>query len=95
MERSRVLLEAVAKQYLSAILKSNIPAMLQPKHLLRMCDDVANHARDWSEEKLICSIGIIQEELLENDILGLDEAKVMFAQAREYHGSPNLPCPDR
>lgn len=91
MEKSRLLVESVAKQCFSAILKSNIPAKLQPKHLLQMCDDVANHAYDWSEEKLLHWIGSIQEGLLVNDILSLDQANLMFAQAKEFHGSPKLP----
>ena len=91
MEKSKLLVVSMAEQCASIILKSNmcnweLPYTLQPKHLLWMCDEVANHARDWPAEKLHRWIGFVQCGLLANNILNLDEAKQMLAHAIEYYG---------
>lgn len=93
MEKSRLLVASMAEQCIATILKSNmcnweLPYTLQTKHLLRMCDEVANHATDWPEEKLHRWIGFIQGGLLANNILNLDEVIVMFVVAKESYSPP-------
>ena len=92
MEKSRLLVESMAERCTAAILKSNmcnweLPYALQLKHLLWMCDEVAHRATDWPENKLHRWIGFIQGGPLANNILNLDEVKVMFVEVKEYYAS--------
>jgi hypothetical protein len=91
MDNPRLLIVAMAEQCRSKILGSsspdvNLPAALQPKHLLWMCDCIDRHAEDGPLTKLHRWIGFVQCAMLAQGMLDLDGLKAMFDNAKIAHG---------
>jgi hypothetical protein len=62
------------------------PAGLQPRHLLWMCDQIAEHAIDWPATKLHRWIGFVQGAMLANRTLDVHAAKAMYDEAKSQYG---------
>lgn len=91
MDKSKLLIVAMSERCIAQILKSQtseveLPDVLQPPHLLWMCDQIANHAEDWSESKLHRWLGFIQSGMLANRMLTYDQLKDMFEDAKNSYG---------
>lgn len=80
-EQCRILIEA------SEDVRSELPEVLQPKHLLWMSDRIVKHAQDWRRSKLHRWIGFIQCGMLANGILDFEGAKAMFDTAKKSHAA--------
>lgn len=92
MEDSKLLIVAMSEQCIALILKTQksepvLPEVLQPAHLLWMCDQIANNAEDWTEPKLHRWLGFIQSGMLANQMLTFEELKVMFQNAKNSYGA--------
>jgi len=59
-----------------------LPEALHRRHLLWMCDQIKRQADQWRVPKLHRWIGFIQAGMLANDMLDLEGAKTMFAEAK-------------
>lgn len=79
--RCRELLQA------SLPVDSSLPAPLQSRHLLGMCDRIEEHAEDWPETRLHRWIGFVQCGLMANELLELSEAKTMFDSIKNRFGA--------
>ena len=82
MEDAKLLVAAMSEQCIALILKSEpidveLPEVLQPPHLLWMCDQIANNAEDWPEPKLHRWLGFIQSAMLASQMLTFEELRVM------------------
>ena len=64
----------------------DLPTALQPKHLLWLCDKIDEHAEDGPATRLHRWIGFIQGAMMAHRMLGLDEARAMFDQAKKAYG---------
>lgn len=62
-----------------------LPAALQHKHLLWMCDCIEEHSEDWPPTRLHRWIGFVQCAMMANRMLDLAEAKAMFNKAKIAH----------
>lgn len=92
MDKSKLLVVAMSEQCIALILKSQsseieLPEVLQPPHLLWMCDQIANNAEDWPDPKLHRWLGFIQSGMLANQMLTFEELKVMFKEAKNSYGA--------
>jgi hypothetical protein len=63
-----------------------LPTSLRPKHLRWMCNEIVEHAADWSTNKSHRWIGFVQAGMIANYVLDLDGAKTMFNKLREQFG---------
>lgn len=87
MDQDTQLITAMAEQCRTLIHGSSqnnpgLPEALQRKHLLWMCDQIKSRAGQWRVPKLHRWIGFIQAGMLANDMLDLEGAKTMFAEAK-------------
>ncbi|MCB0220343.1 MAG: hypothetical protein KDH09_11660 [Chrysiogenetes bacterium] len=69
----------------SSVSASDQPQSLQPKHLVKMCDEIIEHARDWPSTKAHRWIGFIQGAMIANGMINLEEAKVMFDKIKKAY----------
>ncbi len=64
-----------------------LPASLQPKHLMWMCDKIEQHVEDWPVTKLHRWIGFVQGGMIANHLLDLAGAKAMFDEVKIAFGA--------
>ena len=88
MDQDSRLINAMAEQCRTLIQSSpqdvpELPAPLQRKHLLWMCNQIEHHAAEWRIPKLHRWIGFIQAGMLANGMLDLESAKSMFTEAKK------------
>jgi hypothetical protein len=91
MDNDSLLIVAMAEQCRSLIGKwerpnPRLPAALQPRHLLWMCEQIDQHADEGPPTKLHRWIGFIQCAMLAHRMLDLEGAKAMFDNAKVAHG---------
>ena len=91
MQNSKLLIAAMSERCIALILKSqatdvDLPDVLQPQHLLWMCDQIANHVEDWPELKLHRWLGFVQAGMLANCMLTFDDLKDLFEDAKKSYG---------
>jgi len=67
-------------------LELGLPASLQPRHLIWMCNRIEAHAEDWPGTKLHRWIGFVQAGMLANQMLDLAGAKALFDDAKVAYG---------
>ncbi len=86
MDKSNLLI-AMAEQCRNMIQQAettdrSLPASLQSKHLLWMCDKIEQHVEDWPVTKLHRWIGFVQGGMIANQVLDLAGAKAMFDEVK-------------
>ena len=91
MDNACLLVTAMAHQCREILSKKlklelGLPASLQPRHLIWMCDEIEQHAEEWPATKLHRWIGFIQGGLLANHMLDFRAAKAMFDEAKVAYG---------
>ena len=91
MEKSNLLI-AMAEQCRNMIQQAEttdavLPASLQPKHLMWMCDKIEQHVEDWPVTKLHRWIGFVQGGMIANQLLDLAGAKAMFDEVKIAFGA--------
>ena len=91
MDNANLLVVAMAEQCRGLIREWDtpdlgLPKVLQPKHLLWMCEQIEEHAEERPATKLHRWIGFVQGAMLANRMLDLDGAKAMFDKAKVAHG---------
>jgi len=92
MGNSSLLIAAMADKCRSMIQDSKVvdygsSEALHPRYLLWMCDSIEQHVQDWPETKLHRWIGFIQCGMMANRLLNLEQAKVMFDEAKNAFGA--------
>lgn len=90
MTKDRDLIVEMALQCLKTLRTSDeevfkLPLPLHPKHLIWMCEQVADHAEHSSLTKLHRWLGFIQAGLLANGMLTLDDITHMFDEVKARH----------
>lgn len=91
MDNTRLLIVAMAEQCRAVILESDtrdldLPPPIQTKHLLWMCGKIQKYADDWAATKLHRWVGFVQCAMMAHRMVGLEEAKAMFDNAKAAHG---------
>jgi len=93
VEQSNLLIVAMAERCRNIIQdktedsRFGLPVALRPQHLRWMCNEIAEHAGEWSTNKSHRWIGFIQAGMIANYMLDLDAAKAMFNKLREQYGA--------
>jgi hypothetical protein len=64
-----------------------LPISLRPKHLRWMCNEILEHAEEWSTNKSHRWIGFVQAGMIANYMLDLEGAKTMFNKLKEQYGA--------
>lgn len=65
---------------------SDLPQPVHPKHLLWMCEQIAEHSDDWPITKLHRWLGFVQCGILSNRILNFEGIKSMFEDSKNAYG---------
>ncbi len=91
MANMNVLVTAMAQRCKEKIVKCDVPDLrlpvpLQLNHLQWMCDQIQLHADEWPATKLNRWVGFVQCAMMANGLIDLQEAKVMFNDAKIAHG---------
>lgn len=90
MDNNRLIITAIVEQCRRLIQEAQItdsplPAEVQPKQLLWMCEQVEENAESGSISRLHRWMGFIQAGMLANRIIGLDDLKSLCDELKVAH----------
>ena len=91
MDKSKLLIVAMSEQCIALIRNSEkreveLPEVLQPQHLLWMCDQIAHKTDKWTDLKLHRWLGFIQSGMLANRMLTFEELKKLIEDTKTSYG---------